>query len=86
MRAERLHFELIDVLLGVNSMCVIDRRETGLLVSDLVEFYSQMKGRRVTVCYSRPGYPLYTSHRCEERCLRELEEISDVRAWDRCPW
>jgi len=49
-----LRFELVDVLTGVNTMCVIYRRETGLLVSDLVELDSQMKGRRVVACYSSP--------------------------------
>jgi ketosteroid isomerase-like protein len=54
MRAKDLRFELVDVLTGVNTMCVIYRRETGLLVSDLVELDSQMKGRRVVACYSSP--------------------------------
>jgi hypothetical protein len=42
---------LIDVLLGVQSMCVVYRRETGALVADLVEFDGNGKGRRVIACY-----------------------------------
>jgi hypothetical protein len=50
--APELHFELLDVLLGVNSMCVIYRRESGALVTDLVEFDEQGKARRVVACYA----------------------------------
>jgi ketosteroid isomerase-like protein len=49
-----LHFELVDVLLGVNSMCVVYRRETGALVTDLVELDANGKGRRVIACYGSP--------------------------------
>ena len=49
--APELHFELLDVLLGVNSMCVVYRRENGALVTDLVEFDEQGKARRVIACY-----------------------------------
>ena len=49
-----LHFELIDVLLGVNAMCVVYRRESGMLVSDLVEFDEHGHGERVFACYGRP--------------------------------
>jgi hypothetical protein len=54
VKAPNLHFELLDVLLGVNSMCVIYRRETGALVSDLVELDAKGKGRRVIACYGSP--------------------------------
>jgi hypothetical protein len=53
-KAPNLHFELMDVLLGVNSMCVVYRRETGVLVTDLVEFDENGKGRRVIACYGSP--------------------------------
>ena len=53
VKAPNLRFELIDVLLGVNAMCVIYRRETGTLVTDLVEFNQDGRGRRVFSCYSR---------------------------------
>ena len=49
-----LQFELVDVLLGVNSMCVVYRRETGALVTDLVELDPSGKGRRVIACYGSP--------------------------------
>ncbi len=53
VKAPNLRFDLIDVLLGVNAICVIYRRETGTLVSDLVEFNSEGLGRRVFASYSR---------------------------------
>jgi ketosteroid isomerase-like protein len=51
VKASNLRFELVDVLLGVNSMCVVYRRESGALVTDLVELDDQDKGRRVIACY-----------------------------------
>jgi len=54
VKAPGLHFELVDVLLGVNSMCVVYRRENGALVTDLVELDANGKGRRVTACYGSP--------------------------------
>ena len=53
VKAPGLHFELVDVLLGVNAMCVLYRRETGLLVSDLVEFDEHGHGLRVVACYDQ---------------------------------
>jgi hypothetical protein len=52
VKAPGLHFELIDVLLGVNAMCVVYRRETGMLVSDLVEFDEDGHHKRVVACYA----------------------------------
>jgi hypothetical protein len=46
-----LRFELVDVLTGVASMCVIYRRETGQLVSDTVELDDAGKAVRVVACY-----------------------------------
>ena len=54
VKAPDLHFELVEVLLGVNSMCVVYRRETGALVTDLVELDANDKGRRVIACYGSP--------------------------------
>jgi hypothetical protein len=54
VKAPGLQFELVDVLLGVNSMCVVYRRESGALVTDLVELDANGKGRRVTACYGSP--------------------------------
>lgn len=51
--APGLRFELVDVLLGVDMMCVIYRRENGVLVSDLVELNAQGLGRRVIACYGQ---------------------------------
>lgn len=52
VKAPNLHFELLDVLLGVNAMSICYRRETGALVTDLVELDANGKGRRVIACYS----------------------------------
>ena len=38
--------------LVVNSMCVVYKRETGALVTDLVEL--DANGRRVTACHGSP--------------------------------
>jgi len=54
VKAPALHFELVEVLLGVNSMCIVYRRETGALVTDLVELDASGKGRRVIACYGSP--------------------------------
>ncbi len=54
VKAPDLHFELIDVFLGVNAMCVVYRRESGMLVSDLVEFDEEGHGKRVFACYAQP--------------------------------
>ena len=54
VKASNLRFELVDVLLGVNSMCVVYRRESGALVTDLVELDDKGKGRRVIACYGSP--------------------------------
>jgi hypothetical protein len=49
-----LHFELIDVLFGVNSICIVYRRETGVLVTDFVELDEDGRHRRVVACYGSP--------------------------------
>ncbi len=53
VRAPNLRFDFVDVLLGVDAMCVVYRRETGLLVSDLVELDAEGLGRRVIACYGQ---------------------------------
>jgi ketosteroid isomerase-like protein len=56
MAVEGLRFDLVDVVIGVTSMCVIYRRETGQLVADTVEFDEQGKAVRVVACYgAKPG-------------------------------
>jgi hypothetical protein len=54
VKASNLRFEIVDVLLGVNSICVIYCRESGALVTDLVELDDNGKGRRVVACYGSP--------------------------------
>lgn len=53
-RVANLRFELIDVLVGVSSMCIVYRRETGALVADFVELDADGRGRRVIACYGAP--------------------------------
>jgi hypothetical protein len=55
VRAPGLSFELVDVFLGVHAMCIIYRRESGALVSDLVELDEHGHGRRVLACYGEPA-------------------------------
>lgn len=49
--AEGLRFDWVDVVIGVTSMCVIYRRESGQLVNDTVELDEQGKAIRVVACY-----------------------------------
>ena len=51
LRASGLRFQLQDVLLGVEGMAVVYRRETGALVTDVVELDAAGKGRRVHAYY-----------------------------------
>ena len=53
IKAPNLRFDLIDVLLGVGVICIIYRRETGTLVSGIVELNAEGFGSRVLSCYSR---------------------------------
>jgi hypothetical protein len=55
VQAPGLRFELVDVLIGVHAMCIIYRRESGALVSDLVELDEHGHGRRVFACYGQPA-------------------------------
>lgn len=49
-----LHFELVDVLFGMNVICMIFRRETGVTVSDVFELDDQDRVIRLLACYGRP--------------------------------
>ena len=51
LKTPGIRFDLVDVLLGVNSLCVVYKRESGALVADLVELDTNEKGRRVIACY-----------------------------------
>ena len=53
LQAPAVHFELLDVLLGVNALCMIFRRETGVTVSDIFEFDSEGRVKRLLACYGR---------------------------------
>jgi ketosteroid isomerase-like protein len=51
LRNDALRFELVDVLLGVNAMTIVYRRETGMLVSDCAELDGDGRIRRMVACY-----------------------------------
>ena len=55
LQAPGLHFELIDVFLGVNTICMTFRRETGVTVSDIFELDVQDRVIRLLACYGRQG-------------------------------
>ena len=48
--AEGLRFDLVDVVIGVTSMCVIYRRESGQLVNETVALVEQGDAIRVVAC------------------------------------
>jgi hypothetical protein len=50
-RAPHLHFELINVLMGVDGMTIIYRRETGTLVADVVVLDENYLGTEVRAYY-----------------------------------
>jgi ketosteroid isomerase-like protein len=51
MRTVGLHFTFVDVLLGMNAVCVLYRRETGALVCDLIEMDENGLAKRVIACH-----------------------------------
>ena len=53
LQAPGLHFELVDVHFGVNSICMIFRRETGDTMSDIFEFDDQDCVIRLLACKGR---------------------------------
>jgi hypothetical protein len=53
LKTPGLHFELVDVLFGVNAICMIFRRETGVTVSDIFELDDQNRVIRLLACYGR---------------------------------
>ena len=53
LQAPGLHFELLDVLFGVNAICMIFRRETGVTVCDVFELDDQDRVIRLLACYGR---------------------------------
>jgi hypothetical protein len=52
-----LRFTLIDVVVGINAMCIIYRRDNGAVVTDLVELDANGKARRIVACYGYPTAP-----------------------------
>jgi hypothetical protein len=57
LQAPDLHFELVDVLFGVNALCMVFRRETGVTVCDIFELDAQDRVMRLLACYDRPTVP-----------------------------
>ncbi len=55
LQAPGLRFELLDVLFGVNVICMIFRRETGAAVCDVFELDGQDRVIRLLACHGRPG-------------------------------
>ena len=55
LQAPGLHFELLDVLFGVKTICMIFRRETGATVCDVFELDDQDRVTRLLACYGQPG-------------------------------
>jgi hypothetical protein len=53
LKTPGLHFELVDVLFGVNAICMIFRRETGVMVSDIFELDDRDRVTRLLACYGR---------------------------------
>jgi hypothetical protein len=51
LQAPGLNFGLLDVLAGVNSLCMIFRRETGVVVSDVFDLDDQRRVIRLLACY-----------------------------------
>jgi hypothetical protein len=49
-----LHMELVEALIGVNTMTVVYRRENGALVADCSELDEQGKIKRMFACYGEP--------------------------------
>jgi hypothetical protein len=54
MQAPGLNFELLDVLLGVDALAILYRRENGALVLDAAELDAAGKVRRVRVYRGEP--------------------------------
>jgi hypothetical protein len=52
LKIPNLHFELVDVLLGVNTLSILYRRESGNLVVDVIELDENGRGRRIYACYA----------------------------------
>jgi hypothetical protein len=55
LQAPGLHFELVDVFFDVNAICMIFRRETGAMVSDLFELDNRDRVIRLVACNRQPG-------------------------------
>jgi hypothetical protein len=51
LRTQGMHFSLETVLFGQQSFCVLYRRETGTLVSDLFEIDAEGLALRVVACH-----------------------------------
>jgi hypothetical protein len=49
-----LRFAFVDVLLGVDGMCILYQRETGAVVVDVIELDANGKGKVVQAFYGKP--------------------------------
>jgi hypothetical protein len=49
--APNLHFEFIELLTGVDGMTIIYKRETGVVVADVIQLDSNGKGKIVKAYY-----------------------------------
>ena len=54
LQAPGLRFELLDVFTGLSALCMIFRRETGVVVCDVFEFDDRARVARLTACYGDP--------------------------------
>jgi ketosteroid isomerase-like protein len=53
IQAPNLRFEFIDVLLGIGGMCILYRRETGAIVTDVIELDQNGKGKTVQAFHGK---------------------------------
>jgi ketosteroid isomerase-like protein len=57
VQAPGLRFDLVDVVTGVNAMCIIYRRESGAIVTDTIELDADGKAKQIIACYGGPVSP-----------------------------
>ena len=51
--APELHFQLVDVLLGIDEITILYRRETGILVADVMSFNEKGEAKTVRAFYAQ---------------------------------
>lgn len=55
MASPELRFELVDVRVGVNAVCVLYDRENGIRAADTMDLDAQGRVRRMVACYAGGG-------------------------------